>query len=89
MSVVTPITEDEAVGQYRTGSLPSSLTVKDISRAIGFPPNHEDDKRKVKHSWGFSIDGVKCGIWDYTGVRWSTYDPQGLVGKLFGLEEVQ
>lgn len=72
-------------GEYRTGSLPSHLTPKDIERVLCFPANIDDDPCKVTHSWGFTVDGNKCGIWDYKGSRWSIYDPANVLPKLFAV----
>lgn len=73
----------DVVGPHRTGRLPSLLSVKDINRRLGFAPNVQDGPSKVKHSWGIKIDGVFCAIWDYKGSRWSTYDPQNVLVKVF------
>jgi hypothetical protein len=70
-------------GSHRTGSIPSALTVEEISKALGFEPNVLDDPDKVKHSWGFKVNGVDCGIWDYNGGRWSTYGPLTVFMELF------
>lgn len=64
--------------------LSPNITVEQISEVLGFSPNVKDDPDKVKYSWGFTINGKKCGIWDYKGSRWSVYDPSGhLVKDLF------
>lgn len=70
-------------GSHKTGSLPSSLSPQDIEDVIGFPANIDDDPEKVTHSWGFTVDGAECGIWDYKGSRWSTYDPKNKLADLF------
>lgn len=74
------------MGKHRTGELPETLKVKDITVVLGFKPNVEDDKTKVRYSWGFEVDGHPCGIWDYKGARWSVYDPGNVLPALFGLE---
>lgn len=76
---------DEA-GSHREGSL-KGVTVAQINKALGFKPNVQDDPDKVKHSWGFTADGVLCGIWDYKGSEmfnsFSTYGPREVFEKLF------
>ena len=71
-------------GSYKTGFLPDHITAKQIAEILGFPPNIEDDPDKVENSWGFTVDGVICGIWDYKGYRWSTFGPSSVFDKLFG-----
>lgn len=61
-------------GMHKTGSLPQSLSIWDIAKVVGLEPNMVDDG-KATVEWCFTIDGVKCGIWDYKGNRWSTYGP--------------
>lgn len=70
-------------GDYNTGCLPESISPEAITSVLGFPPNIKDDPCKVTHSWGFTVDGVRCGIWDFKGCRWSSYDPNGVLPKLF------
>ena len=77
---IKPIQTDET---HKTGSLPSSYSVKDINKALGFSPNVKDDEYKVKYSWGFTVDGVECAIWDYRGARWSVWDPSKVLSKVF------
>lgn len=74
------------VGDFKTGSLPSTLSAKNIEKILGFAANVADDEDKVKHSWGFTVDGKRCGIWDYRGSRWSVYDPDKVLPALFNLE---
>lgn len=76
------ITPNPQPGLYKTGSLSPYITPEEIERVLGFPPNVQDDPDRVTHSWGFMLDGQPCGIWDYDGVRWSTY---GDVQQLFEL----
>jgi hypothetical protein len=71
-------------GSFRTGVLPRRLSVNDIKKVLGFGPNVEDDPDKIKYSWAFTVDGTRCGIWDYKGVRWSVYDPENVLPGLFG-----
>lgn len=81
------ITPFKKVGQSRTGTL-EDVTVDEINQILGFEPNCEDDPAKVKHSWGFKVDGKHCGIWDYKGSEqfnsFSTYGPAIVFIKLFG-----
>lgn len=80
---ITPF--DEA-GSYRTGGL-IHVTAADIEKKLGFPSNIEDDSSKVKYSWGFKVNGVPCGIWDYKGSwmvgSFSTFGPNEIFVKLF------
>lgn len=81
---IKPIQDNN--GWHRTGGLSATLSVGDIVRAVGFSPNVSDDESKVRHSWALEVDGHKVGIWDYKGARWSVYDPDGVIGLLFGAE---
>lgn len=83
MSTPTTIIAIDKAGSCKTGSLPSHLTPKDIETVLGFPANVADDNSKVNHSWGFTVDGKECGIWDYKGSRWSVYDPHHVLPTLF------
>lgn len=82
---ITPI---KKVGSHRTGQL-DGITVKEINRRLGFTPNCEDDPYKVKHSWGFTVNGVHCGVWDYKGSEkfnsFSTYGDPDVLATIFGL----
>lgn len=86
MAKIAPV---DRAGDSRTGSLSSELSVEDINTILGFPPNVQDDPDKVKYSWGFTIDGVRCGIWDYRGGRWSTFGPREAFVKVFGEDKVK
>ncbi len=70
-------------GSHRTGSLSATLTPAEIKAKLGFGPNIDDDPDKVTMSWGFTVDGVPCGIWDYYRNRWSTFGPHDVFAKLF------
>jgi len=74
----------DQAGACKTGTLPSTVTPEQIITVLG-QPNIKDDPYKVTHSWGFSIDGESCGIWDYNGHRWSTYGPIDKINTLLGL----
>jgi hypothetical protein len=70
-------------GDCRTGTLKASFAK--VERVIGFPANVKDDTDKVTHSWGFEVDGQRCGIWDYRGARvLSTWGPHEVFADLFG-----
>jgi len=77
----------DQLGDSRTGSL-EDLSYADICRILGFKPNLRDDPDKVRYSWGFTVDGVRCGIWDYKGShrsnRWSTFGSAETLRAVFG-----
>lgn len=68
------VVPSDVPGHHHTGDLPSSITKKQIITVLGFAPNCEDDPDKVKNSWGFTVNGFPCGIWDYRGHHWSIFD---------------
>jgi hypothetical protein len=74
-AVIKPKTN---VASYKTGTL-TGKNKFDIERALGFPPNVDDDPDKVRYSWAFTINGRECAIWDWKGSAdqdvWSVYDP--------------
>lgn len=72
---------------HKTGWLSAHLTVEQITDVLGFPPNIADDPDKVTASWGFTVDGIHCGIWDYNDERWSVYDPHNVLPALFATAE--
>ena len=82
------ITPSYAAGSHKTGSWSSTLTVDEISEILGFEPNIEDDPDKVEFSWGAVVLDEDTGeesiiaIWDYHGVRWSTYGDRDVLDKL-------
>lgn len=80
---ITPVNQP---GDCRTGTL-SDYTKEDIVAVLGFEPNCSDDPHKVTYSWGFEVDGVRCGIWDYYKSyelkEWSTFGPKAIFDKLF------
>lgn len=75
------------VMSHRMGTL-RGTTYGDIYAKLGFDPNVVDDEDKVAHSWGFTLDGVDCAIWDwkgsYTRGTWSTFGPHDKLKALFG-----
>ena len=81
------ITPTDQPGDSRTGSL-SGITAAQINEILGFKPNVKDDPYKVKYSWGFHVDGVRCGVWDYKGSgehgMFSTFGPSSALRSLFG-----
>jgi len=86
---ITPINEP---GSYKQGSL-INLSVSEISVALGFNPNIDDDTDKVTASWGFLADITPCGIWDYYGSgavgRFSYFGPREVFVSLFGESRVE
>lgn len=76
----------EEYGQGRTGGL-HNITAEGITARLGFPPNQDDDPAKVVNSWGFTVDGVRCAVWDYRGShldgRFSTWGPREALAKVF------
>lgn len=86
------IESSDVAGSHRTGTL-KEVTVADISRVLGFEANIEDDPDKVENSWGFTVDGERCAIWDYKGSHtynsFSTFGPREVFEQLFGKENVE
>ena len=82
--VIIPVNE---AGDCRTASV-VGLSVSDIEKRLGFTANCEDDPSKVKHSWGFTVDGERCGVWDYKGSEhsnsFSAWGPISALKKVFG-----
>lgn len=76
------VTKASIEGTYKTGALPDSLTENDIEQVLGFAPTISCD-RKVTRSWFFQVNGNPCGIWDYKGERWSTFDHAKVLPVLF------
>jgi hypothetical protein len=74
-------------GDHKTGEL-SGLTAAQITKILGFKPNVDDDPDKVKYSWGFTVNGKRCGIWDYHGSyitkHFSTFGPSEALIAVFG-----
>jgi hypothetical protein len=70
-------------GDFCTHRISEKYTPEDIVRTLGFESNVYDDPFKVKYSWGFTVDGIRCGIWDYKGSRWSFFGPKEIAEKLF------
>lgn len=86
--IIEPVAK---IGQSCTGNIEASYAK--IVEVLGFEPNvtHLDDPDKVKASWGFTVDGVHCGIWCYKYYGnvencnyWSFYGPSSIRQKLFG-----
>lgn len=77
------------IASHKTGSLSDKLSFNDIVATLGFKPNCDDDGYKVKYSWGFTIDGEPCAIWDYKDARWSTFGPREKFVEIFGEEFVE
>ena len=72
---------------YRTGTL-VSISAEEIEKILGFSCNVKDDPSKVKYSWGFTVDGIKCAVWDYKGSyqvnQFSTFGPDTALAVVFG-----
>lgn len=87
------IFSDTRGGSYKEGSL-VHMTVEEINRRLGFTPNVADDGDKVKHSWGFTVEGERghFGIWDYKGSElsgcFSTFGPRKVFEEIFGKDKV-
>lgn len=77
----------DKAGDHATGRL-QDTSVEEITTILGFGPNVKDDPYKVTASWGFTVDGVRCGIWDYKGSaeygQFSTFGPGKIFEELFG-----
>ena len=82
--VILPVDE---TGDSRTATI-EGLTVAEIAEKLGFKPNCEDDPYKVVNSWGFTVDGERCGVWDYKGSHhfksFSAWGPMEALKKVFG-----
>jgi hypothetical protein len=80
------IVPDADVMSHRTGTV-RGLTKQDIDRILGFEPNVDDDEFKVKYSWGFTVNGVKCAVWDwkgsYTVNQFSAFGPDNVLREVF------
>jgi hypothetical protein len=76
----------DRVGPSRTGGL-NGYSAKEIEKILGFSANCDDDPDKVKYSWGFTVDGKYCAIWDYKGSHkyneFSTYGNRDVLNNLF------
>ncbi len=81
--IIEPVSK---AGDYACGSL-HGLRFEEIVATLGFMPNVADDPSKVRHSWGFTVDGQRCGIWDYKGSanadQWSFFGPKDVFVRLF------
>ena len=83
----------EILGQGKTGNLPHDLAEEVITARLGFAPNTFSPDAgpsfdgKVTIQWDFTVDGVPCSIWDYRGVRWSTWGPSHILARLFNSYE--
>jgi hypothetical protein len=82
--VILPVNK---IGNSRTSTV-SGLTAKEVEALIGFPANCDDDAYKVKYSWGFTVNGVRCGVWDYKGShefnQFSAWGPLLALKQVFG-----
>lgn len=75
------------VGDYRTGCI-DGLSASQIQQKLGFASNCSDDPDKVKYSWGFTVNGVRCAVWDYKGSHtlntFSAFGPAESLKLVFG-----
>lgn len=75
-------------GDSCTGHI-TGLTVAEINARLGFKPNVDDDPSKVKYSWGFTVNGERCGVWDWKGSHrdriFSAWGNPGALLAVFGL----
>lgn len=80
------VPDPSLAGERATASL-VRITAGEISRRLGFEPNRADDKTDDL-SWGFSVDGVHCGVWSFKGSHrlgiWSTFGPREALAEIFG-----
>jgi len=78
------ITMIDRCGDFKQGTMYATLS--EIESVLG-KANCADDTTKVKHSWGFEVDGIRCGIWDYYGSHkqglWSVYGPLDTLREVF------
>lgn len=85
---IEPINE---VGPFKTGNL-CDLSREQIQNALGFPPNIRDDPFRIRWSWGFTVNGERCAIWDYKLSAddrvWSTFGPAWCFKLLFDKSHV-
>jgi hypothetical protein len=75
-------------GDRHTGTL-RHISPAEIERILGFPPNvTHDDAERCEFSWGFTVDGVRCGVWSYRGSErhgwFSTWGPRDTLRAVFG-----
>lgn len=76
------------IQSHKTGRLTTSDKAA-VVRCLGFEPFTDDDPYKVKYIWRFEVeraDGSRaaCAVWDYKGVRWSTFGPDDIMQEIFG-----
>lgn len=89
LRVVAPALEILPVnkcGDFRTGYL-SGISRAEIEAKLG-AANIKDDPAKVRWSWGFTVNGVRCGVWDWKRSgdvgEWSTFGPHESLALVFG-----
>lgn len=85
------ITPTPTPGDSKQGTI-KNITPEEISGILGFPPNVDDDPEKVNFSWGFLVNGVRCGIWDYYESykegEFRFFGPKKIFIALFGEDRV-
>lgn len=80
---IRAITDDQGV-THKTGTLDSRTSVDAIRTALGLDPDTAiSSDGKVTLRWTFIANNHLCGIWDYRGVRWSTYGDWSTLDALF------
>ena len=80
---IPKIFPDSQVKSYLQFRLKGDVSKEQIERVLGFKPNIKDDPSKVSCSWGFTVDGKVCAIWDWKFSRWSCRGPREIFEELF------
>lgn len=67
------------------------LVTGGISARLGFSPNVDEGDRRL--SWGFTVDGERCGVWSSAAGPcsmglWSAFGPLDKLVEVFGAEHV-
>jgi len=78
-----PVPTSNFISSSKTGSL-QPIPKSEIDHILGFLNNSVGDQDKVKYQWDFIYKGAEMSIWDYKGVRWSTFGPAEHFIELFG-----
>lgn len=72
---------------YKQHSL-AGLSAAQVAAKIGFTANIQDDPNKVKFSWGFTVNGKACSVWDWKGSHlineFSAFGPVEELRLVFG-----
>lgn len=91
-TIIKPYRSKKFVMTFKTHSLSANYSVTMITEALGgikpevydFDDPDYDGDFKVSTQWEFLVNGKFCSIWDYKDHRWSVYDPEGVLGPVFG-----